>query len=146
MLLSRIVLPKIRRKVSVECLPHAFISRTFVSVVLTFADPIEHATGLEKKMLLLEEKGITDPFFTAMIKRGPSSREKPIQVPSFEDKRLMGCYCEEDATYVNYMWVHKSEPRRCECGYWFQAVDAPDLFEGILEGEFDPQNILKKLK
>ncbi|RWS01739.1 Cytochrome c oxidase subunit 5B-like protein [Dinothrombium tinctorium] len=144
MLLSRIVLPKIRRVPLLASSIRPFCDKS--KEVLTFADPIEHATGLEKKMLLLEEKGITDPFFTAMIKRGPSSREKPIQVPSFEDKRLMGCYCEEDATYVNYMWVHKSEPRRCECGYWFQAVDAPDLFEGILEGEFDPQNILKKLK
>lgn len=62
------------------------------------------------------------------IKRGPGTKDNPNLVPSFEEKRLIGCVCEEDATSVNWMWVHKEEPKRCECGHWFKCVDAVDHF------------------
>ncbi|CAG2161859.1 unnamed protein product [Oppiella nova] len=94
-------------------------------------DPIEHATGLEKLLLLAEEKGIDDPFCLKPRHRGPGTKENPNLVPSFEDKRLIGCLCEEDQTHLNYMWVHLSEPRRCECGYYFKAVPARKFWEEI---------------
>jgi len=97
----------------------------------TFADPIEHATGDEKKMLLLEEKGITDPYYLNTLKRGPGTKDKPNIVPSFESKRLVGCICEEDATSINWMYVHKGDPKRCECGYWFKCEDAEDHFAKV---------------
>ena len=43
----------------------------------------------------------------------------------------MGCVCEEDATSICWMWVHKGDPRRCECGYWMKCVDAVNHFEQI---------------
>jgi len=98
---------------------------------MTFAHPIEHATGDEKKILLLEEKGITDPYYVNAMKRGPGTKDKPNIVPSFEEKRLVGCVCEEDATTINWMWVHKGDPRRCECGYWFKCEDAFDHFATV---------------
>ncbi|RWS26810.1 hypothetical protein B4U80_02008 [Leptotrombidium deliense] len=101
--------------------------------VYRFPDPIEHATGFEKQLRLLEEKGITDPFFLEPIKRHASTRDKPIQVPSFEERRLIGCVCEEDQTFVNYMWVHHDEPRRCECGYWFQCYKPKDYFADLTD-------------
>jgi len=100
---------------------------------LTYADPIEHATGEEKKMLLLEEKGITDPYYLNTLKRGPGTKDNPNIVPSFEPKRLVGCICEEDATSINWMWVHKGDPRRCDCGYWFKTVDAENHFAKLKE-------------
>jgi len=99
----------------------------------TFADPIEHATGDEKKILLLQEQGITDPYYLNTLKRGPGTKDKPNVVPSFEEKRLIGCICEEDATSINWMYVHKGDPKRCECGYWFKAVDAVDQFETVVD-------------
>jgi len=98
---------------------------------IRLAEPVEHATGLEKLLLLAEEKGIDDPFCMKPRKRGPGTKENPNLVPSFEDKRLIGCLCEEDQTFVNYMWIHMSEPKRCECGHWFKAVPARKFWEEI---------------
>jgi cytochrome C oxidase polypeptide Vb (fragment) len=63
--------------------------------------------------------------------RHESSKEKPNIVLTFEPKRLIGCICEEDATSIKYMWVHIGEPKRCSCGYWFKAIQAPDPFEPL---------------
>lgn len=64
-------------------------------------------------------------------KPGFGTKDNPYIVPSFEHKRLVGCICEEDATGVCHMWVHKGDPRRCECGYWFKAVDAFNHLEAM---------------
>lgn len=37
-------------------------------------DPVEHATGLEKLLLLAEEKGIDDPFCLKPRTRGPGTK------------------------------------------------------------------------
>ena len=50
------------------------------------------------------------------------TKENPKQVFSIFDERLVGCICEEDATYVNWMKLTKGEPQRCECGHWFQLA------------------------
>ena len=31
---------------------------------------------------------------------------------------------EEDATYINWMMVKKGPPQRCECGHWFELIEA----------------------
>lgn len=74
---------------------------------------------------------LQDPYYMEPIVRGPGTKDNPILVPSFESKRLVGCLCEEDATSFCYMWVHKGDPRRCECGYWVKCVDAVNHFEQI---------------
>lgn len=56
-------------------------------------DPIEHATGLEKKELLAKLAGNDDPYHMSAIKRGPSTKENPTMVPSAFEARIMGCIC-----------------------------------------------------
>ena len=41
---------------------------------IRLADPVEHATGLEKILLLAEEKGIDDPFCLKPRRRGPGTK------------------------------------------------------------------------
>lgn len=90
-------------------------------------DYIEHATGLERKELLARAAGNDDPFNMKVVKRGPGTKDNPNLVPSFLDKRIIGCICEEDSTSINWMWVHKEEPKRCMCGHWFKLVEAKPL-------------------
>ncbi|XP_015588830.1 cytochrome c oxidase subunit 5B, mitochondrial [Cephus cinctus] len=85
-------------------------------------DPIDHATGIEKRQLLAEAAGNDDPFNIKPIKRGPSTKDCPTLVPSAFDSRIVGCVCEDEATHVNWMWLHQGSPRRCECGHWFKLV------------------------
>lgn len=71
--------------------------------------------------------------------RGPATKDNPCLVPAFEDKRVVGCICQEDQTHICYMWVHQEEPKRCECGHWFKCVPATDLRQlayGKTEGMF----------
>lgn len=56
-------------------------------------DPIEHATGLEKKELLAKLAGNDDPYHMKAIKRGPSTKDNPTLIPSAFDARIMGCIC-----------------------------------------------------
>ncbi|XP_065339950.1 cytochrome c oxidase subunit 5B, mitochondrial-like [Cloeon dipterum] len=86
------------------------------------ADPLEHATGLEKRELLAEAAGNDNPFDMKIFKRGPGTKDSPNLVPSCFESRIVGCVCEEDATSVNWMWLHQGTPRRCECGYWFKLT------------------------
>ncbi|XP_055328927.1 cytochrome c oxidase subunit 5B, mitochondrial-like [Paramacrobiotus metropolitanus] len=85
-------------------------------------DPLDLATGLEKKELLARAAGNEDPFQINAIKRGPGTREQPTKVPSMLDDRIIGCVCNEDSLYISYMTVYKGEPKRCECGHWFELV------------------------
>ena len=41
---------------------------------IRLAHPVEHATGLEKILMLAEEKGIDDPFSMKPCKRGPGTK------------------------------------------------------------------------
>lgn len=56
-------------------------------------DPIEHATGLEKKELLAKLAGNDDPYHMNAIKRGPSTKDNPTMIPSAFDARIIGCVC-----------------------------------------------------
>jgi len=92
-------------------------------------DPIEHATGIEKKQLLAQLQGDDryEPKVYHMKKGG--TKDDPNLVPSHLESRLIGCICEPDQQYVMYTWIHKDEPKRCRCGNWFKVVEAePDLF------------------
>lgn len=93
----------------------------------TMGDPIEHATGLEKRELLSKLAGNENPFDMKVIKRGPGTKDKPTAIPSAFGYRLIGCICEEETCHINYMWLYKGQPRRCECGHWFKLVDATPL-------------------
>ncbi|KAL3287206.1 hypothetical protein HHI36_001683 [Cryptolaemus montrouzieri] len=112
---GRVILSAIRKNVGYNnC-------RMFASKV-TLGDPMEHATGLEKRELLAKAAGNPNPFDLCVIKQGPGTRERPTEVPSAFDARIIGCICEEDATSVNWMWLYKGQAKRCECGHWFNLV------------------------
>lgn len=57
-------------------------------------DPIDHATGLEKKELLAALAGNDDPYYNKAIKRGAGTKDKPTLIPSAFDARILGCICE----------------------------------------------------
>ena len=63
------------------------------------------------------------------IKRAKGTKAEPTLIPSFHDVRMVGCVCHDDAFFVNYMWLHKGEPKRCECGNWFKLTEAVDPFD-----------------
>merc|ERR1711872_883515 len=86
-------------------------------------DTLGHAVGAERFELLAELRGNEDPFEMNIKKRAEGTFDKPNLIPSFYDKRLVGCVCEEDATCINWMQLHQGEPKRCECGYWFKLVE-----------------------
>lgn len=94
---------------------------------VTMGDPLDHATGLEKRELLAKVAGNDNPFDMKIIKRGAGTKAQPNEIPSAFDARIVGCICEEDATSVNWMWLHKGQPRRCECGHWFSLVHKAPL-------------------
>ena len=82
---------------------------------------------------------LQDPYYLKPISRdsAPGTKDKPYVVPSFEPKRMVGCVCEEDATTINYMWVHKGDPKRCECGYWFRCEDVPINYFDMVQKEIE---------
>ncbi|XP_014294360.1 cytochrome c oxidase subunit 5B, mitochondrial [Halyomorpha halys] len=107
------------------CSRFSVISRRFSAsriLATNMADPLEHATGLEKRELLARVAGNDNPFDFRVLKRGPGTRDCPNQVPSSFDSRLVGCICEEEASSIQWMWLHQGCPRRCACGHWFQLV------------------------
>lgn len=63
------------------------------SFVVDFNDPVDHATGLEKKELLAKLAGNDDPYHMKAIKRGVGTKEKPTLIPSAFDARIVGCIC-----------------------------------------------------
>uniref|UniRef100_A0A6G1S801 Cytochrome c oxidase subunit 5B, mitochondrial n=1 Tax=Aceria tosichella TaxID=561515 RepID=A0A6G1S801_9ACAR len=96
----------------------AFLSKLFKSEY--GPNPLEHASGLEKKQLLAELQGNDDPFDLSIAKRGPGTKDTPNIVTSVFHERLIGCVCEEEASTVVWMWLRLNEPKRCACGYWFK--------------------------
>ncbi|XP_053989007.1 cytochrome c oxidase subunit 5B, mitochondrial-like [Hylaeus anthracinus] len=94
----------------------------------TFADPLDLATGLEKRELLAAAAGNFDPYNMKAIQiQKTSSKQNPNLVPSAFKSRIVGCVCEPDASHVNWMWLHQGKPRRCECGYWFKLIEKAPL-------------------
>lgn len=109
------------------------------------SDPLDHATGIEKRELLARAAGNDDPFDMKVFKRGVGTKETPNLIPSAFDARLVGCICEyrpfkqphdadlsfiegeEEQTYVQWMWLYQGVPKRCECGHWFKLVEKAPL-------------------
>lgn len=57
------------------------------------ADPLDHATGIEKKEILSYMDGKFDPFHMGVVKRGEGTAENPTLIPSAFNMRLIGCIC-----------------------------------------------------
>ncbi|XP_032683040.1 cytochrome c oxidase subunit 5B, mitochondrial-like [Odontomachus brunneus] len=99
------------------------ISYSLVCAQKDFAEPLDHATGLEKREMLARLAGNEDPYNLTIKRRAHSTKESPNLVYSSFESRIMGCICDEDAMHVNWMWLHQGPPRRCECGHWFKLVE-----------------------
>uniref|UniRef100_A0A914UQT3 Cytochrome c oxidase subunit 5B, mitochondrial n=1 Tax=Plectus sambesii TaxID=2011161 RepID=A0A914UQT3_9BILA len=114
--------------------PGMVSQRTFASEVNRedygyYPDPLEAATGSEKKMMLARLAG-DDRYEPKIFYRGENtSKDNPNLIPSHYRDRLIACTCEPDAHYLNLMWIRKGTPSRCECGHWFKVIDAdPDSY------------------
>nr|AAT68231.1 GekBS029P [Gekko japonicus]AAT85561.1 BS010P [Gekko japonicus] len=82
----------------------------------------EQATGLERKVLKALEQGL-DPYNMFPIKSRAGTKEDPNLVPSINEKRIVGCICEEDNSTVIHFWLHKGEAQRCpSCGTYYKLV------------------------
>lgn len=90
-------------------------------------DPLDIATGLEKRELLANLAGDPDPFNVKMRKRGLGTKEQPTEVPSAYEARIVGCICEEDSPAIQWMWLYEGKPKRCDCGHWFKLTYKPPL-------------------
>lgn len=57
-------------------------------------DPMDHATGIEKRELEQFKSGNKDPWLLdTVLKRGPGTKEQPNMIPSAFDGRIVGCSC-----------------------------------------------------
>ncbi|XP_015793500.1 cytochrome c oxidase subunit 5B, mitochondrial [Tetranychus urticae] len=125
-ILANRVAPMIQSRRGLELSKLPVLGFLFDKRPVGLPDPIEAAIGNTKMELMLEEMGVTDPFLENPIYLNGGSKEDPMMVLMLTDKRMIGCQCEPDQTYFNYMWVHKDECKRCECGYWFKGVEIPN--------------------
>lgn len=57
-------------------------------------DPMEHATGIEKRELLAKAAGNDNPFDMKVFKRGAGTKDNPNLIPSAFEARIVGCICE----------------------------------------------------
>ncbi|XP_060764525.1 cytochrome c oxidase subunit 5B, mitochondrial [Neoarius graeffei] len=82
----------------------------------------QQATGLEKRILTSFKAG-ADPYSVLKPKQYTGSKDDPHIVPSINNKRLVGCVCEEDNTAIVWFWLHEGEPQRCpSCGSHYKLV------------------------
>ncbi|XP_075167042.1 cytochrome c oxidase subunit 5B, mitochondrial-like [Haematobia irritans] len=85
-------------------------------------DPLELCTGQQRKEIVAYIEGKCDPYHMSVIKRGIGTKETPTLIPSAFNGRIVGCIC-NDNRFVNFMWLEKGCPKRCECGHWFKLKE-----------------------
>ncbi|KAK7149077.1 hypothetical protein R3I93_013167 [Phoxinus phoxinus] len=82
----------------------------------------EQAAGMERRILQALKKG-QDPYSILKPKEYAGSKDDPHIVPSINNKRLVGCICEEDNTAIVWFWLHEGTSQRCpSCGSHYQLV------------------------
>lgn len=79
----------------------------------------EQATGLEKKEYDALAAGIEDPFNMIPMRGPPGTKDKPIEVLSMYDSRIIGCICEPDATSIQWKVLKLNELTPCACGSYY---------------------------
>ncbi|XP_066258595.1 cytochrome c oxidase subunit 5B, mitochondrial-like isoform X1 [Euwallacea similis] len=103
-----------------------------VKVTLGSSSVVQHAANLQTQTVLPKASstsmsGNDNPFDVTVMKKGPGTKGDPTEIPSAFDARLIGCICEDDSTSISWMWLHKGEPRSCECGHWYKLVHKAPL-------------------
>ncbi|XP_006899516.1 PREDICTED: cytochrome c oxidase subunit 5B, mitochondrial-like [Elephantulus edwardii] len=82
----------------------------------------DQATGLEREVMMAAGKG-QDPYNMLAPKAAAGTKEDPHLVPSINNKRTVGCICEEDSNVVIWFWLHKGDAQRCpNCGTHYKLV------------------------
>ncbi|XP_036625232.1 cytochrome c oxidase subunit 5B, mitochondrial-like [Trichosurus vulpecula] len=81
----------------------------------------EQATGLEREIVMASRNDL-DPYNILAPRAAPETKEEPNLVPSIDDKRIVGCICEEDNSAVIWFWLHKGETQRPNCGTHYKLV------------------------
>ncbi|KAM7451936.1 Cytochrome c oxidase subunit 5B [Porites harrisoni] len=79
----------------------------------------EQATGLERKEYEAMAAGIEDPFNMKPQRGPPGTKDKPTEVLSIYEDRIIGCVCEPDATSIVWRKLKLNELTRCDCGHYF---------------------------
>ncbi|CAH2322065.1 cytochrome c oxidase subunit 5B, mitochondrial-like [Pelobates cultripes] len=101
-----------------------YLSRPCLRAMSVGALPTDEqqATGLEKRAIQSLSKG-KDPYSILKPKSYLGTKEDPHIVPSINQKRLVGCVCEEDNSQIIWFWVHEGELHRCpSCGSHYKLV------------------------
>jgi len=89
-----------------------------------YPDPLEHATGREKKMIIARLAG-DDRYEPKVFYRAQHTTvDYPNLVPIHYSDKLVGCLCEADSGHINYWMIRKGSTKRCECGHWFKGIQA----------------------
>lgn len=76
-------------------------------------DPIEHATGIEKRELLAKAAGNDDPFDMHIMKRAVGAKDTPTLIPSAFDARIVGCVCKYCASHSQCVRCHRLKEVKC---------------------------------
>ncbi|XP_020782795.2 cytochrome c oxidase subunit 5B, mitochondrial-like [Boleophthalmus pectinirostris] len=98
------------------------LQRAFAATVKGIPSDEEQATGLERRALQSLKRG-KDPYSILKPKTYAGTKEDPHIVPSINNKRIVGCLCEEDNTAIVWFWVHEGEMARCpSCGSHYKLV------------------------
>lgn len=87
----------------------------------------EQATGLEKKELDALVGGADDPFNMKVQTISRGTKDKPQLVSSMYSERIVGCICDEDATFISWMTLKKGPPQRCGCGVWYKLTEGSSV-------------------
>lgn len=92
-----------------------------------FPDDLDILTGpqaRELQKIMTTGKSVEEIYSIEPRNRGPGTRDDPTEVPSAFNQRLIGCICENSSMAACWMWLHKDQPKRCQCGFWFKLVPA----------------------
>ncbi|XP_054276876.1 cytochrome c oxidase subunit 5B, mitochondrial-like [Macrosteles quadrilineatus] len=108
-------------------IPLRNISKTSTKFEKLLDDPLNVATGLEKRELLAQTAGNENPFDLKVLKKEKGTKDCPTEIPSAFDSRIIGCICDDDAPAISWMWLHAGHPKRCMCGHWFKLSYKPPV-------------------
>ncbi|KAJ7373848.1 Cytochrome c oxidase subunit 5B [Desmophyllum pertusum] len=82
----------------------------------------EQLTGKEKKEYDALAAGIEDPFCRKPYEGLPGTKDKPLEVMSMYNERIIGCVCEPDATLIVWRKLQLNEETRCRLWSLLQLV------------------------
>ena len=140
--MSRLVLRNFNLAARVQAVPAPRMMSVYKGGVPT---KDEAATGIERVQLEAFKAGVVDPWDREVHKlndyeKGTGlSKAKPIPVYSTKDRRIIACSCERSENVVGFMWLYKGEPKRCNCGFWFDLKEKtpPNKIWEPEEGKID---------